>query len=386
MSQTLSAMTYLKNNKRRVAVMIGSLALGFVLFYISKFVLFSTTETFGSMLLDNAKKVQYISLPGYVFDLDFEELGEEKFEKQYYEQHLELGKRLKEIKGVKDAYYAQINYVEILGAVGQYYTELPMVSKDKVKELLEHFGATLSQGNMPKKNNEIVLDEKSMKNGSYQIGDSLRDYPKIKIVGIISCDYYFGCGVMEGKQYSNGELLMLSDGEIEDVTSLLHTMGYQFDKSDAHIVDEKEGKRVLEKDIIGAISTSTNVIYIGIISILSISLFVVYLTYLRDRRNEWCLYCSIGFSRRSIYFAVIRELLITFATAVILGVVICAGLMVLLDYGMIRPLGLLCKYVYPEELLEILAVFALIFGGLQLPIRFELYKIKTIDAIDDDLN
>ena len=63
-------------------------------------------------------------------------------------------------------------------------------------------------------------------------------------------------------------------------------------------------------------------IYMGIIILLLISLTVVYTTYLRDRHNEWCLYCSIGYSRGNIYCAVMRELLFTFGSAFILGGVI----------------------------------------------------------------
>lgn len=386
MPQKLSAITYIKNNKRRVAVLIGSLSLCVVLFYVSQFVLASTTETFGSILVENTEKIQYIQLPGYAFGLDFEALGEEKFSYQYQQKHLELKEELKKVRGVKQVYFSQVNYIEILGAVGQYYLELPMVPEENVDELIEHFNATLVEGNLPKQDNEIVLDEKSMKNGGYKIGDALRDYPKTKIVGILNCDYYFGCGVISAKNATNERIIVLSDGSVSDVTKLLYDMGYEFDEEDAYIMDKKEGKKDLKKDIIDAISTSTNIIYLGIIFILSISLLVVYITYLRDRRNEWCLYCSIGYARKCIYFAVMRELLFTFLASVLIGGVLSAILVFILDYGMLRLLGLMCQYFYPENIFKILVVFALILGILQVPIRFELYKIKTIDAIDDDLN
>ena len=59
MWQKLSAMKYIKNNKRRVSVLIVSLVLCFVLFYLVKFLLSVTVVTFRVMTVGNAEKIQY---------------------------------------------------------------------------------------------------------------------------------------------------------------------------------------------------------------------------------------------------------------------------------------------------------------------------------------
>lgn len=390
MQQKLSAMKYIKNNKRRVSVLLISLSLCFVLFYLSHFLLSTTTETFGHLLIENAKKVQYVMLPYIAYGLDgetLESLGEEEFLKKAQESDKELLVKLEKMKGVQHVFYAPLYSVELSAVAGQYWMEVPMLKKEEISLLMEQFDARLIDGRLPEQGNEIILDEKTMKNNSYQIGDSLREYPETKIVGVAQTDYYFGCGVHDKKSnmYSRFQLVILSDGSIKDWTSVLHDMGYKFKEKNANIVDVKTGQEDLQKNIIDAISGSTNVVYIALMGVLSLALLIVYVTYLRDRQNEWCLYCSIGFSRKSIYYAVMRELLFTFGIAVLLGLLIAAGAVVILDHTMIQSLGMKCSYLYPEVLVEIVCSYVLILGLLQIPVRVALYKIRTIDAMDDDL-
>lgn len=385
MPQKLSAMKYIKNNKRRVSVLIVSLSLCAVLFYLAQFLLSTATETFGSLLIKNAEKAQYIALPSSAFGLNYQELEEEEFLRQYDEKQLELAGKLKQQDGVKEVYLAQINYAEISAVVGQYYVEVPMLLRKDVSTFMKHFGAELKEGRLPERDNEIILDEKIMKNGSYQIEDSLIDYPNTKIVGVVECDSYFSCGVYEGDTYNNEQLCILSDGSIEDYAAMLHELGYEFKDSNASIVDKKTGEHRLQIDVVDSLELSSELIYIGIISILSLALLIVYTGYLRDRRNEWCLYCSIGFSRKTIYFSIMRELLYTFGFALLAGGIVTAGSVVVLDHTLIASMGLQCRYFYPDVLWATVCSYALILGVLQILIRYALYKIRTIDAMDDDL-
>ena len=270
--------------------------------------------------------------------------------------------------------------------VGQYYAELPLFHKEDVPVFMEHCQMELYRGKLPEEPGEVLLDEKLMQNASYQLGDSLREYPDTKIVGTTKGDSYFSCGVSnEENENDNRMLVILSDGSITDMIAHLHQLGYEFKDSDARVVDSKTGKEDLQHNVVDAISTSTNVIYIAIVSILSLSMLVVYTAYLRDRRDEWCLYCSIGYSRKTIYFAVLKELLFTFCAAFLTGGILTAVFVLALDHTLIASIGVMCRYLYPEIILEILCVFIMILGLLQIPVRIALFKIRTIDAIDDDL-
>lgn len=384
--QKLSAMRYIKNNKRRVSVLIVSLTLCFVLTYISFFFLSTTTETFRSVLLDNAEKLQYIEPSARVFDLDYEMSVEDEYLRKYDIKLNELIDRLREKEEIKDAFKAEIVYGTVQSFVGRYTFELPLVTKEKMPILLKHMKAALIEGRLPEKNNEIVLSESAMKNEDYRLGDSLKENHSITIVGIIECEYYFGCGIYEGDTYDNQRICILSDGSIEDLTLFLNNMGYKVDRSREKIIDKTSGEEDLQNDVIDAIEGGTDIVYVFILAVLFIVLLIVYTTYLRDRQNEWCLYSSIGYSKKAIYFSIIRELLFTFAVSLFAGGIIIFFMEAALDYCMIRPMGIKCRYFYPDVLMEIICSYVFLLGMLQLPVRYELYKIRTIDAMDDDLN
>lgn len=384
MAQTLSAWRYIKNNKRRVSVLVVSLSLCFVLFYLTNFLLTATTETFEVLLLANSLKVQYITLPPEAFGLDAGGPGEE-LEKQWEKSWEELAEQMRRQKGVSYVYVTKVWYTELSALVGQFSVEVPMLERDQIPVFMEHCGATLKEGRLPERENEILLDERLMKNGGYQIGDHLKWYDNTEIVGVAGSDQYFGCGIGEEEFQGDTMLCVLSDGSIRDMAALLYDMGYEFNENHASIVDYKKGLQELQHDVKDGVEPSSDLIFGGIIGILSLSLLVVYITYLRDRRNEWCLYCSIGFSRQTIYFSVMRELLFTFGIAVLAAGGLLAVLVPLLDHTIIRSLGLYCEYLDVEVIGAILCAYVWILGMLQIPIRYALYKIQTIDAMDDDL-
>ena len=171
MPQKLSAMKYIRNNKRRVSVLIVSLCLCFVLTYLTQFLLSSLEETVIPIVMENTKKIQYVSIAGSSFGLDIENLDEEEFNRQYQEKNLELAERLKKHKEISEVYYAQILYVGIAATVGNMTVEMPCVSKQEIPVLLKHFDAEILEGRLPEKEGEVVLDEASMKNNGYSLND-----------------------------------------------------------------------------------------------------------------------------------------------------------------------------------------------------------------------
>lgn len=388
MSQTLSAMNYIRNNKRRVSVLIVSLCLCFVLTYLTQFLLSSLEETVIPIVMENTKKIQYISLAGSSFGLDVDHLDSEELNRQYLQKNLELAEKLKKREDISQVYYAPILYVEISATVGNMTVEMPCVPKEEIPALLEHFDAELLEGRMPEREGEIVLDEASMKNNNYIINDYFNKEgygTTFRIVGVLDCDSYFGCGIPSESYGLSCQLAVLSDGSIRDMSKVLHEEGITVREVYDTILDYKWGEQFVKDEIVDVLGNSTGLIYIGIILILTISLFIVYTTYLRDRHDEWCLYCSIGYSRKAIYYSILRELLFTFVAALLCGAVIISVSVVLLDYLMIQPKGIRCRYFQPGTLAEILCTYVLLLGILQIPVRYALYRIRTIDAIDDDL-
>ena len=81
-----------------------------------------------------------------------------------------------------------------------------------------------------------------------------------------------------------------------------------------------------------------------------------------------------------------KELFFTFGLSLLLATGIITVLVVILDHTMIQAMGLRCRYLYPDVIRDNLCVYVLFLGVLQIPIRYALHKIQTIDAMDDDLN
>ena len=117
--------------------------------------------------------------------------------------------------------------------------------------------------------------------------------------------------------------------------------------------------------------------------LLTISILVAYVSFMRNRVNEYCLYTSIGFARKDIYGMMMRELSLIFGFSILIGAAVTIVIMLLLGHFVLDNLGLIYKYFYPEHLLRILAAFLVTVGILQIPIIVTINNIKTIDRIEE---
>lgn len=387
MAQKLSAMNYIKNNKRRTAVLIVSLCLCFVLTYLTMFLLSTTEETFRPILLENSKKIQYISLASSSLGIDVDNLTIEEILPIREQKIKELAKKLETHEGITRVCYAQIFYELVSPAIGQLTYEIPLVETEDIPMILEHFNTKVIEGRMPQNPGELVFDRATMEHRDYVVGQYYDEEDcgdAFQIVGVLDSDSYFGCGVVSDEWEMGAMLMVLSEG-IDDLRPNLEQEGIKVRENYDSVLDYREEKEFFDKEIVGVIDNSTNAIYVGIMILLSISVLIVYTMYLRERHDEWCLYCSIGYSRKTIYLSILRELLFTFVAAVVIGGVIIAVSELAFDWTMIRPRGLKCRYFNLQALGEILCSYVLIFGILQIPVRYALYKVRTIDAIEDDL-
>ena len=383
MSQKIPAFYYIKNNKRRVSVLVVSLAMFFIITYMSMFLLSTTSETFRSVLTESTKYIQYILLTDKDLDIDAGILQDGITEEDYMDavnkKYNSIKGDFKKCKGIEDVFIVQTEYAYITSIVGNYYIEIPMTNKKQMDMLLKHMGAELADGRLPEKEDEVVLDRKIIKNHGYKKGDTLNRNSDVKIVGIIECDYYFGCGIANNnKTFTNPELCVVTDGTVHNLEKTIEKQGVILENSE--FIDLANGEKKLQDEIIDTISGSTNFIFAGIMVIVAILVVIVNISYMRDRRSEWCLYSSIGYSRKAVYYSILREMLFVFVTALLTAAVVSIILMKLLDIFLITELGLTCLYFIPETLIEILCAYIALFGILQIPVRFEIYKMKSPPA------
>lgn len=386
--QKISAIYYMKNNKRRVSVLVVSLAMFFVVEYLVMFLLSTTSATFRSVLTDVTKSIQYITLNSRDMDIDFDSNPEEDSAKIYLDavrkKFAELEEGIRQCEGVEDTFVAQVEYSYIGSIVGNFYVEVPMVDKAQMEKILRHVGAELVEGRLPNKANEVVLDTKMFRNYGYRIGDALSQNEHVVVVGRVDCDYYFGCGLCDEKNTMlNPMICVISDRTIKDLKGALENQGILLEHS--QFVDAAEGEKDLNANIIDVIESSTNMLFVGTLVIVAILVIIVNISYMRDRRSEWCLYSSIGYGRKAIYFSIFREQLFTFLIAFCVAVAVSGLLMKIIDVTVIQAMGLMCTWFMPDILIKILCAYVILFGIMQIPLRVEIYKIKTIDAIDDDI-
>jgi hypothetical protein len=78
-------------------------------------------------------------------------------------------------------------------------------------------------------------------------------------------------------------------------------------------------------------------------------------------------------------------MLFYFVVAVVAGTALTLPGMWIVDALLVSPMGLACKYVNVSAVGEIVCGYAVVFALLQLPIRFALHKIRTVDAMEEDL-
>ena len=386
MSQKISAFYYIKNNKRRVAVLVTSLAMFSIVTYVSMFLLSATSETFEDILTETSRHIQYIQLDGDDLEYNYSDKQaspEDIYNEAVNKKYDEIRNSLINSKGIEDAFVVQTEYSYVASLVGNYYVEIPMLNKTDMEKVLKHMGAVLDSGRLPEKAGEVVLDSMLIKNYGYKLGDGLSQNNDIKIVGIINCGFYFGCGMADRDNvvFYNPMICVLTDGTVRDLKNTIKKNGVFLENS--KFVDLKDGEIKLQDEITSAISSSTNIIFAGIIVIVATLVVIVSISYMRDRSSEWCLYASIGYSRKAVYFSIVRELLFTFVTAFLIAVVVVILLMKILDILLITELGLQCEYFLFDTLNQILCVYIALFGIMQIPVRIEIFKIKTIDAAED---
>lgn len=386
MHTKLSAMKFIKNNKRRVGVIMLAVALSFMAMYVVKFLLGSTGESFKTVMFELPKKIMFM-------DLTMDTLGirEEDYESNeervdaYHQKRDELMETLKAHEGIDDVYYTQICSSRIDGIVGMLAYRFPLVEPDKVAGYLEHMDATLVEGRMPEGDGEILVDSVVFKNMRAKIGDYFYEdaYGKtFTIVGVIESGIMACVGTPNGYTNSGWAMVILCNEDTSDAKELLAEYGITL--TDYDMVDDLKASEAGYKEFVeDIINQAISIIMLVIIVFLSVAVLVAYISFLRNRVDEYCLYMSIGYSKKEIYGMIMRELMIIFGSSFIAGAVFSVLLMFISVKVLLEPIGLMYCYWYPEFILTIMAANVAIIGILQIPILISINNIRTIDQIEE---
>lgn len=177
-------------------------------------------------------------------------------------------------------------------------------------------------------------------------------------------------------------IMILNDENTSDAEKLLAEQGIKVSERD-EIYDAVTSAEQYRTEVKEPVETVINSIFAIVLIFLAISVLVAYISFMRNRVNEYCLYASIGYGRSDIYGMMIREMLLIFGIGIAAGVLLSILLAVAINKTLIEPKGLVGHILYGDRLYGITATYVIIMGILQLPVLLNIYDIKTIDAIED---
>lgn len=386
MKNKLSAFKFVKNNKRKVGVMIVALALTFMVMYVGVFFLLATKESFKVLFLEQPKRVAYVDLTLSTMEVDVsaDSSDEERIEKAD-EAREHIMERMKAQEGIEDVTYTQCLNAVYSSLVGQCGYTFPLLDKEQIPVYLEHMGATLTEGRMPEGAGEILVDEVVFKNRKMELGGYFEEaaYGQIfKVVGVLDSDNLTCVGTPQGYTNNGWYMVVLCEEKNSDMTKLLNDIGIEPTDSDT-IYDAIDWADMYDEIVVEQLDVSLSVTLTVVMIFLAISILVAYVSFMRSRVNEYCLYASIGYAKTDIYKMMMREIGLIFGFSIGIGAAAAVVIMLLTGHFLMENMGLMYKYFYPDYLLKILAAFLAIVALLQIPITVTINNIKTIDRIEE---
>lgn len=386
MKSKLSALKFVRNNKKQVWVMMIALALTFMTMYIMNFLLLTTEESFQALFLEQPKRVAYLALSPDTMGVEQEAYAtDEAYNLAIDNAREKVIADIKAHEGIGDAVFTQTASAQYQGIIGQVGYDFPLLSKEQIPQYMEHMGATLIEGRLPENDGEILVDQKVLKNRKMKIGGYFNEQgfgQTFKVVGVLESDYMTCVGTPMGYTNSGWYIVVLCDEANSDMTKVLKDIGITPTEYDT-IFDSVDWTQMYQEMVTEQLDAALLAILIVVIIFLAISILVAYISFMRSRVNEYCLYTSIGFGRKDVYGMMMREIVIIFGISIILGAALTIVIMIYLGKFLLEPLGLIYKYFYPEHLLRIVAAFVAIIGLLQIPISVTVNNIKTIDRIEE---
>jgi hypothetical protein len=389
----LKAWYYLKNNKKRAAVLVVSFGLYFALLYGIRFFLNPMYYTDEVVYMENADRMQsvFINMAGKL-PLD-ESLWEEGSNASTRDQMLELNRAINEFADEleKDDRIEHIIQCDTFGIpiqtlTGTTYYYTPMVKKEDVKLICDYMGAKLIKGTYPEKAGDIIMDEKMAKNRNVRVGDTLYD-DSTRVCGIVSNSGYFAVGLEYDELMVKRYLFFFDQGTITDLKQFFQEIGWEASEkmsSQIQIISDEVNSKILVDSFKAEVDQPLNVMVYAITIVMGVTLYFVYQLHVKDRYEEWCLYRSFGYSQREVFGLAFRE----YGICVMGSGALALGFLLIIFYlggSMMESRGIVYRLWLPETFQQLSAIIIFLTGILQIPVFQAMQHLTTIDAIEDDI-
>ncbi|MDD6327772.1 MAG: ABC transporter permease [Lachnospiraceae bacterium] len=385
MKSKLSATKFVANNKKQVWVMMLALSMTFMTMYLINFLFMTTQESYQVLCFEQPQKVAFVNLSLETMGLSYsDDLSDEDWNRRYNDRKNEIMEKLRLCDGVSDVFYTQTLNAQYRGLVGSIGYDFPLLEASQIQSYLDHMDAKLVSGRMPQNAGEILVDEIIYKNQHMKLdGYFMEDaFGKVfRVVGVVKSDYMICVGIPDGFTNTGWYMVVLCNEDTCNMKNLLNRIGIQPTEYDGicDVVHWKEDYN----EWMSQLNASLLGILLVVMIILAISILVAYVSFMRSRVSEYCLYISIGYSRKDIYTMMMKEVGIIFGVSIVLGSVISLPVMFAFGHFVLDNIGLLYRYFYPEHLLRILAAYAAIIAFLQIPMILTINKIKTVDEVEE---
>ncbi len=371
----LSPIPYLIHNKKRTSVLIVSLSLFFVMIYVLGYFMGAIGEPLVNVCIDSFKRTFEVHII-----IDNASLGEYETREEWdelvrpilYEKQEELQK----VVGDDDVFLVRGGFANLRLMVGtttisSYYFE----NTDDMNRYSQIIDAKLVEGRWPENPGELVVDTNSYINR----GDEILRYlgGSYKIVGKVETPVYAMYGLPAVDEHNYYYLVAPSDYQKVN-GKYVEDQGFPCIPVDYDFVMDNTEKEIEGLDDIKQIVTVVATV------LLATCVTVVFALHIRDRREEWCLFESIGFTSGQIYAMALKEMLICFVIAAGIGVLISGAAVVVLDSFVIYPLGLgHVQLIRPKDALLAIEMYALIFALCQVPVFATIRGVQTVDNIEE---
>lgn len=386
MKKGISAVKYIRNNKRTCFVLIIAFALTIMVMYVINFLLSATKESFKTIMLEMPKKVMYANLSDAAYGINEEDFAtHEEYVDKYQETVEETENKMRALDGVKFVKRAQKIDTKYAGIIGMVVYETPLLEKEEIKGYIDHFNAKLIEGKMPEEPGDILVDKNVFANRHYEIGGYyMKEFygETFKVCGVIESDYMICVGMPNGFTNSGWYTVICIDEPITQFKDIAEKLDLNISETE-DIIDANDYRAFYDDDVVKSIDSSMDIIILVVMIFLAVSVIVAYVSFMRNRVSEYCLYSSIGYSKKSIYAMMMREMIIIFAAGIIIGAMIAGVIVIFLNKTAVEPMGLIGKLVDLNQISKIMTAIICIIGLLQIPAVMTINSIKTIDMIED---
>lgn len=370
----LSALFYSRNNKKKLIAMVISIGLSIALIYVIQFLVYEIKHGTDYTDLNPLSVYSEVSMQG---DNPINGVIIDRILTNEYTE-----KVIPRIR--QQTFYYPIT--------GKCVVSVYSLSQEDMTYMMDKLGLTMKEGRLPQNNkDEIVMNDRVLKNKGLALGDEigyqLNEKEKhlektYKIVGVLDGSSMMGLTSLSGQKYDSelyekGMLVFHKEGKRSQSNSFLSFLP----KDEIFTRTYQKAFDSQQKDV-NDIKRYMNILVVLLIIVISITMGNSSYVHTFQRRYEYALLYSIGYSPLWILWKTIKEVFLTCFLGYLVGMastMLIAGIMYL---TLFYPQGLIMKLFLPDALLQTLIIPIFVSLFCILPISRMLRRVDPINIIE----